>query len=258
VLHRGVYAVGHRALSREGHWLAAVLAGGDGAAVSHRSAAALWGIRGTDRAESEITAARECARPGIEAHQARLAPDETTIHRAILVTTPARTLLDLAAHLTDHQLARAAERADAESLRLTSPTSLEALAARHPRRPGTAAIRRLTATHAITDTPTRSRLERRFLSFLDAQNLPRPLVNTLVDTRDPSRYEADFTWRDHRLIVEVDGYQTHATRDAFERDRARDRTLQTHGWRVIRITCRQLQDDPAAIAQDLRALLAAS
>jgi very-short-patch-repair endonuclease len=243
-LHRGVYAVGHRALSREAHWMAAVLASGDGAVLSHRSAAALWGIRDSRRATIDVTSPRERRRPGIDTHHARLAPDEVTMHRAIPVTTPARTLLDLAALLDQHRLARAAERA--EALRLTSPTSLGALAARYPRRPGTPAIRRLQPT----DTTTRSELERRFLTLLEAEKLPRPLVNTPID-----RYEADFAWPAANLIAELDGYQTHATRAAFERDRARDRTLQTQGWRVLRITWRQLEDDPEQIAAELRALL---
>jgi predicted transcriptional regulator of viral defense system len=254
VLHRGVYAVGHRAVTRDGHRLAAVLAGGRGAVLSHRSAAALWGIRETARRDVEITAPRECRRPGIDGHHIRLAPDEVTVHHNIPVTTPARTLLDLAAILSEHQLARAAERA--ESLRLTSPTSLEALAARYPRRPGAARLRKL--AEDVTDTPTRSVLERRFLSLLDAENLPRPLVNAPADLPEAHDPEADITWRDERLIVELDGYETHSTRAAFERDRARDRALQAHGWRVVRITWRQLQDEPQTIAAQLNALLHSS
>jgi predicted transcriptional regulator of viral defense system len=252
VLHRGVYAVGHRAVTRDGHRLAAVLAGGRGAVLSHRSAAALWGIRETARRDVEITAPRGCRRPGIEGHDIRLAPDEVTVRRNIPVTTPARTLLDLAATLNEHQLARAAERA--ESLRLTSPTSLEALAARYPRRPGVPAIRALN----VTDTPTRSVLERRFLSLLDAENLPRPLVNAPAELPNADDPEADITWRDQRLIVELDGFETHSTRAASERDRARDRALQAQGWRVIRITWRQLQEEPQTIAAQLNALLHSS
>ena len=104
---------------------------------------------------------------------------------------PGRTLFDLAAILTEHRLARAAERA--EALRLASPTALAALAARHPRRPGGATIRKLTQVAA---TPTRSVLERRFLSLLDAENLPRPVVNATVEVPSADGPEADFTWRD--------------------------------------------------------------
>jgi hypothetical protein len=254
VLHRGVYAVGHRSLRPEGHWLAAVLAGGDGAVLSHRSAAALWGIRQTARAAIEITVPRQRRpRASIDTHRGRLSADETTTESGIPVTTPARTLLDLAAVLTEHQLTRAAERA--EALRLASPTSLEALAARYPKRPGTPAIKRLIDENRIQATTTRSELERRFLTLLDAENLPRPLVNEAIHLSETTRAEADFRWPSHHLIVELDGYETHGTRQAFERDRARDRALQAQGWRVLRITWRQLRDHAPTIAAELRALL---
>jgi predicted transcriptional regulator of viral defense system len=254
VLHRGVYAVGHRALTREGHWMAAVLVGGEGAVLAERTAAASWGIRATAAAGVHIFAPRQLRpRRGIRAHEVRLAPDEVTTHHGIPVTTPARTLLDLAAVLTEHQLTRAAERA--EALRLTSPTSLEALVARYPNRPGTPAIRRLLDDNRIHATTTRSNLERRFLSLLDAENLPRPLVNEAIHLNQTTNFEVDFTWRAHGLIVELDGWQTHSTRAAFERDRARDRALQAHGWRVVRVTSRQLQNEPRQIAAALRALL---
>jgi very-short-patch-repair endonuclease len=251
VVHRGVYAVGHRALTGEGAWMAAVLAGGDGAMLSHRSAAALSGIRETGARNVEITTPRERRRRGgLVVHHTRLPADEAAVHRRIPVTSPARTLLDLAALLDEHRLARAAERA--EALRLASPTSLADLVARYPRRPGTPKIRGLLEAGRIVETTTRSRLERRFLTLLDAENLPRPLVNERMDPITP-----DFTWTDQRLIVELDGFETHGTRAAFERDRARDRALQAAGWRVVRITWRQLQDAPEEIAAELRALLAA-
>jgi very-short-patch-repair endonuclease len=248
-IHRGVYAVGHRNVTRAGARIAAVLAAGPGAVLSHRSAAALWGIRETSRREIEITAPRERRRPGLTVRRAQLPRDEVTTHRGIPVTTAARTLLDLAALVDEHQLARAAERA--EALRLASPTSLADLVARYPGRPGVPNVKRL-IEDGITPTTTRSELERRFLTLLDAERLPRPLVNEPVDdTRHP-----DFRWTDHRLIVELDGFETHGTRAAFERDRARDRALMAAGWRVARITKRQLDDAPGELADELRALLA--
>jgi hypothetical protein len=230
--------------------MAAVLAGGPRAVLSHRSAAALWGIRETGRRDVEVTAPRQRrGRPGIEMHRAPLRSDEVTTHCGIPVTTAARTLLDLAALIDEHQLARAAERA--EALRLASPTSLADLVARYPKRPGTPNIRRLVEHDRITPTTTRSELERRFLTLLDAEGLPRPLVNEPVDdTKHP-----DFRWTERRLIVELDGYETHGTRAAFERDRARDRALMAAGWRVARITKRQLDDAPTDIAAELTALL---
>ena len=181
-------------------------------------------------------------------HKALLEQDERDEHEGIPVTTPARTLLDLAAVLDEHRLARACERA--EALRLGSPTSLPDLLDRYPRRPGTPAIRRLLEQQCVTPTPTRTELERLFLTLLDAEHLPRPLVNERLGEIEP-----DFRWPDHRLVVETDGFEFHGTRDAFERDRARDRALQAAGWRVIRVTRRQLETEPREIAAAIRALL---
>lgn len=248
-LHRGVYAVGHRKLPRAGAWMAAVLAGGESAVLSHRSAAALWGIRDTAGRSTEVTApTHRRRRSGLVVHQAKLPADEVTVHDAIPVTTPARTLLDLAALLDEHRLARAAERA--EALRLTSPTSLEELTQRYPKRPGTTNVKRLIEEHRIVPTTTANDLERRFLTFLDANELPRPLVNESLDPHTTP----DFRWPKERLIVELDGFETHGTRAAFERDRARDRQLMAQGWRVARITKRQLDDDPETIVAELRAI----
>src|SRR3954449_9205404 len=148
--------------------MAAVLAAGEDAVLSHRSAAALWGIRESRSAKIEVTAPRERRRPGVTVWRAIVPSDEVTVHDGIPVTTPARTLLDLAAILDEHRLARAAERA--EALRLTSPTSLEALAARYRGRPGVPALGRIAPK--VAATTTRSELERRFLTLLDAERLP--------------------------------------------------------------------------------------
>jgi hypothetical protein len=232
--------------------MAAVLAAGDRAVLSHRSAAALWGVRDTARREVEIvTPTNRRGRPGLAIHRVPLAADEVTTHRGIAVTTAARTLLDLAALLDEHNLARVAERA--EALRLASPTSLADLVARYPRRPGVPNVKRLLEQGRIVETTTRSEVERRFLTLLDAEGLPRPLVNEPIDAAK----HPDFRWTDQRLVVELDGFETHGTRAAFERDRARDRALMAAGWRVARITKRQLDDAPAEIATELRVLLTA-
>jgi very-short-patch-repair endonuclease len=245
-VHRGGYAVGHRRLTREGRWMAAVLACGPGAALSHRDAGALWDLSATDRRGIEVSTPRHRRdRAGIEIHRARLEPDETTIHEGIPVTTVARTLLDLAAVLPRHRLKRVVEQA--EILRLADRTSLDALLARYPRRQGTAALREM---RRAVPTLTRSELERRFVAFLDAHDLPRPRVNAVVEG-----FEVDFHWPDQRLIAELDGRAAHDTVTAFERDRARDRALQAAGWRVVRITWHQLHDEPARIAADLARLL---
>src|SRR4051812_30859925 len=248
VVHRSVYAVGHRRLTRDGVRLAAVLAAGPGAVLSHRSAAALWCIRETARLPIELTAPREVQRPRLAVCRAVLPPDEVTVERGIPVTPPARPLLDLAALLDEHRLARAAERA--EALRLASPTSLAELTARYPRRKGTPSVKRLIEEHRIVPTTTASDLERRFLTFLDANELPRPLVNESLDPFTP-----DFRWPNERLVVDLDGFETHGTRQAFERDRARDRQLTAQGWRVVRITKRQLEQTPDELADELDAML---
>src|SRR3954447_4031840 len=220
--YRGVYAVGHRVLMREGRWMAAVLAAGPDAVLSHRSAAALWGIRPSGRSRIEVTAPRR-SRHGIQVHQGRLAPDEVTVYHGIPVTTPARTLVDLAAVLRPDQLGKAVNQA--EILRLPYPDL-----ARYTGRRGIKDLRRPAEPAA-----TRNDFEAGFLAFLSAHGLPAPLVNAPL-----SGVEPDFRWPHAKLIVELDGFGTHGTRRAFEADRARDRRLLTAGWRVMRATYRQL------------------
>jgi len=250
-MHRGVYAVGHRALRREAWWMAAVLAAGPGAALSYRSAAELWRMRSGSRARIEVSAPRHRRSSArLELHRGTIQPDELTVHDGIPATTPARTLLDLGSVLSEQHLKAAFE--EAEVRRLTSPTSLDALVARYPGRRGVAPLRQLLARHrAIGRRIPTSLIERRLLALLDAGDLPRPTINRLSDDG-----ELDATWHDQRLIVECDGFATHGTRQAFEADRAKYRALQVAGWRVVRITWRQLTDDADTIAAQLKVLLA--
>lgn len=157
-------------------------------------------------------------------------------------------MLDLAAVLPPRRLERALH--EAAVLRLTDPLSVEDLIARHPGRRGVATLRVLLADAALGATVTRQELEHEFAAFLEDVHLPRPATNVLI-----AGYEVDAVWREHRLIVELDGRAVHATRRAFEADRARDRALTVAGWRVIRVTWRQLHRDPAALAADLHRLL---
>lgn len=252
VVHRGVYAVGHPRLTIHGRWMAAVLASGEHTRLSFRSGAMLWCIRRTDRGLIEVTSPhRGRGRPGIERHYAELPSDEVTVHQGIPVTTVPRTLLDLATVLTPTQLARAVN--EAEVQRLTHTLSLDALLARYPRRPGVPALRALLGRRV---TVTRSELESRFLEFLTDAGLPLPETNAHIQV-DGIWYEVDCLWRQHGLVVELDGREVHGTGAAFESDRARDRILQAAGFRVIRITWRQLHESPDAVAADLRALLRA-
>jgi hypothetical protein len=242
VVHRAVYAAGHAALSQEGRWMAAVLAAGSGAALSHWSAAALLRLRGGGRGpRSHVTSPRN--RRGTRAlafHHAHLRDDERTVEDGIPVTTPARTLVDLAPALPAASLARMLDAAEQRG------APLAALIARYPRRAGAAKLR------AAAGQPvawTRSDLEGWFLEELDRAGLPRPQVNALV-----GGYEVDFVWREYGVVAELDTYMTHGSRLAFERDRERDRRLTAAGWRVVRVTERQRAE---AVA-DLRRLLAAT
>jgi very-short-patch-repair endonuclease len=246
-MHQSVYAVGHRLVSRLGRWMAAVLAAGPGAALSHRDAAALHGLRPSSSRLIEVTAPRRRRRPGLRIYRAKLAGDEVAVVEGVPVTGIHRTLLDLATVVPRARLDRALERADA--LSLTDPLPLAALLERHRGRRGTRSLAEALAD-GVRPASTRSELEDAFLSFLDAHRLPRPEVNTWT-----GEMEVDFRWPQHSLIVEVDGRDTHATSAAFERDRARDRKLQAAGWRVVRITWRQLHVDAEAVADDLAKLL---
>ena len=193
-----------------------------------------------DRVGSDAQGEKLCPR-----HDAVLALGE----RGVPVTTPARTLFDLAAVVSPDHLEAALH--EAEVRRLTSPTSLHALVARYRGHRGVQAVNNVLARHRAIGAPIPTNiLERRLLALLDAYHLPRPQINRISDSG-----ELDATWPEHRLIVECDGFATHGTRKAFEADRARDRELVVAGWRVVRITWRQLADDPDAIAQQLAALL---
>lgn len=246
-IHRGVYTIGHRLLSQDGRWMAGVLACGPDAVLSHRAAAALWGMRGGTRIEVIVPSAKH-RRAGIQIHHAELPADERTTHRGIPTTTVPRTLLDLSAVVQRHE-ARSALR-QAEQLRLTDRLSLPELIARYPRRAGVPALRAALAELARGAGIIRSELEECFQAFLISAGLPRPKTNVLVEG-----FEVDCAWPERRLIVELDGHASHAHTHAFEADRSRDRRLEAAGWRVIRITWRQLQEEPHLVEADLRRLL---
>ncbi|HEX7298089.1 MAG TPA: DUF559 domain-containing protein [Solirubrobacteraceae bacterium] len=249
LLHRGVYAVGHLRVGREAHWLAAVLACGSGAVLSHRSAAAHWGLLNSAAVLIDVTAPRaRHPRPGIRLHRSRsLDARDATNHEGIPITTIPRTLLDLAATVPPHHLERAL--AQAERLRLYDHRSIVEAIARSNGRRGRAALARATAREPAF---TRSGLEAWFLDIVRDAALPEPLANAVLSAPDHPRLEVDFYWPAHRLVVELDGYETHRTRAAFERDRARDAALQAAGERVMRFTYRT---DPATIRRRLRRLL---
>jgi hypothetical protein len=256
-LHRvfaGVYAVGHRSLSREGAWMAAVLASGDGAVLSHRSAAALWGLLKEPPPSHEVTIPRSTGPvSGLRRHHGALLSDETTVCEGIPVTCVARTLFDIAASAAPREFERAIR--EAEFLRLPQRPSLEELLLRSPRRHGARRVRTtLEGLSRLRGRGSRSPLEDRFLRFARSADLPMPETNVPLRL-GAGTYEADCLWRAQRLIVELDGHESHRTRSAFEGDRERDRHLQVAGWRVVRITWRQL-NHPSSLKRDLHRLLA--
>jgi very-short-patch-repair endonuclease len=254
VLHRGVYAVGHRKLTQEGRWIAAVLACGEGAVLSHRSAAQLWGLVSRSGSIPEVTRRSSFRRrPGIRAHQELLPADEIETVDGIPVTSVSRTLLDLAAIFSRSQLEQAMN--EAEVRQLTSRLSLPGLLDRHPGRRGAQKLHRLLAESAETCGVTRSELERRFAALIEAHGLPRPRRNAQIAVRGRF-YEVDCLWPEQRVVVELDGRAVHGTNRAFQGDRRRDRILVVEGWRSSRITWLQLRDEPEAIVADLRLLLA--
>jgi hypothetical protein len=228
--------------------MAAVLSAGKGAVLSHRAAASLWGMLRFDLLEA-IVVKQQRSRPGLILRCRRFESDEVATVKGIPVTGVSRTLLDLAAILPRRQVERAIN--EAEIRGLTDSLSLPDLLERYPRRAGTPTIRAILETGA---TITRSDLEAGFLDFLDAHDLEPPEANAWI-LAGGHWYEGDCVWRAERLIVELDSRGFHDTAAAFEGDRLRDRRLHAEGWRVIRVTWRQLRDEPEMLAQDVRALL---
>jgi predicted transcriptional regulator of viral defense system len=246
-LHPGVYAVGHNALSRQGRWMAAVLAYGPGAVLSHRDAAMLFGLRDSARAAIDVTAPGRSrhVRPGITVHRPRrLDPRDCTQHRGVPVTTVARILLDLAEVLPLRQVRYALE--ESQRQRLFDLRAVEELLERSPGRRGVKPLASLLAEQ-IEPPDVRSMLERSFVDLYRALGLPEPQLNVRIGP-----YVVDVLWPERRLVVELDGRETHLTIKAFEDDRIRDADLQARfGYVVLRITYRRLVTRP----DDVRALL---
>ena len=253
-LHRGVYAVGHGRLTKHGHWMAAVLAYRPTAALSHRSAAALHGIRPDNRAKIDVTLPSPSARPrpGIGVHRsATLQPVDVTEVDGIPCTTLARTLLDLAEVIDRQGLERAV--GQAEVLRIFDLRAVEDVLSRAEGRRGAGALRDVLAQYE-GPTLTDRELEERFFALCREAGVPRPAVNDWIALDDGIAYKADFLWRAARLIVETDGWGAHGTRQAFENDRRRDRRLSVAGWTVVRFTWRDVEREPEEVTETLATL----
>jgi hypothetical protein len=250
-LHKGVYAVGHAAVTREGRWMAAVLACGGGALLSHRDAAALWRMADYARGDIEVTvlSGGGRARPGIRVHRTRwLHPDDRSSHCRTPVTSPARTLVDLAAVVAPRHLEQAFE----EGLRsgVVSPEALREQVERSEGRRGVPVLRELLDLDPSSVARTKSRLESRFLRFCDEEGIPAPAVNARV-----GGYEVDMSWPGTNVVVELDSWGFHSGRASFERDRAKWADLTAKGYRVIVITHRRLTREGPEVATTLRSLL---
>jgi very-short-patch-repair endonuclease len=223
--------------------LAGVLACGPKTVVSHRSAVALWGLGQAVGDQVQVTVSgRHCrSRPGVRVHRVgTLDPRDRRLHRGIPVTSPARALLDFAAEAAHDELEQAL--AEARVRNLVSDRELQAAIRRAPYRSGAAALRAELEREAGPQW-TQSGAERRMLQLIRAARLPPPQTQVRI-----AGWPADFLWPEHKLIVEVDGYPFHSHRRAFERDRRRDAAHVAAGYRVIRVTYRQLREEPLAIA----------
>ncbi len=243
-LHRGVYAVGHRALSQRGRWMAATLACGPGSAVSHRCGASLLELLPYAGKRIDVTLMGSRRRPGIAVHRVRHLDDDQLIGvDGIPVTSVARTLRDLAGTVRPDQLSRAIEAAERQG-------EFDLRALERGRMPQ--ALRAVLADYHDPGF-TRSELERRFARVCRDAGLPQPSMNVWIHDQ-----EVDAVWEDEQVAVQLDGYEFHRTRAAFERDRRSQAALQLRGYVVLRVTYRWLAGDPAEVVSALRSLLASS
>ena len=248
-LQRRVHLCGRQEPDLLARTLAAVLVCGERAVGSHAAAAAMWGIRPAPTGPVDVTILAGRARhAGIRAHTtgSLALGDIRTLH-GIPVTSPARTVLDIAADLPSRDVAAAMEQAQIK--RLVTKRDVEATLDRAPRRPGGPVVRGLVAEPAFT----RSEAERLLVKLLRAAKLPRPAFNATAE-----RFEVDAVWRIERVVLEFDSHAFHATRAAFERDRRRDAVLTRAGYLVLRTTWTELTTEPhALIARIAEALVLA-
>lgn len=253
-LYAGVYTVGHRLIPKQGLWMAAVLASGPDALLSHQTAAALWGLRGYSGGAVHVTVPhKSTSSKRIHRHLTHVPPDERAVEEGIPVTSVHRTIFDLA--VTEDLDTVIAMIKEAEYLNRYDRLSLPHLLERYPAKRGSRKVR--TALQRITEESIgqkRSKLEERFAPFLRRHRLPLPRFNDWIFL-EGKRFKVDCHWPSSHLIVELDGWEGHRTKSAFQDDRARDRALRVAGYSVIRLTWNQLEFEPEAVASDLRVLL---
>jgi hypothetical protein len=246
---RGIYAVGWPRMTRERRWFVAVLACGNKAGLSHRSAAALWEIANEHRARIDVSIRRRCKhrRPGIRAMgRPSLRDRDFTIRNGIPVTTPTRTLLDLATELDPKRLERAVNEADKRHV--IDPETLRAALDEHRGEPGIRALRKLLDLHTFRLSD--SELEVLFRPIAARVGLPPPLTKMKV-----SGFEVDFFWPDLGLVVETDGLKYHRTATAQARDHIRDQAHTAAGLVPLRFTHRQVKYERDHVRQVLEQTL---
>ena len=253
-IHRAVYAVGRSKLTGYGHWMAAVLACGPRAVLSHRSAAGLWGLRPDNRRKSDISLPSPSARAkaAIEVHRSvtLTAEDRTTVD-GIPCTTVARTLVDLGDVVGRRAVERAVEQA--EVLQLFDLRAVDRAVTRAGPRRGPGIL--LSVLEDLGGpTLTASELEEAFLALCREAGLPTPEVNVWLTLGDGSAVKVDFLWRRERLVVETDGHRFHRTTQSRERDTRRDVLLRLAGFEPVRFTGRQVAFDKEWVTRTLLAL----
>lgn len=231
--------------------MAAVLAFGPTAVLSHRSAGQLWGLVPRSSIAPEVTRpGRAKGRPRLVVHESSPRADEVGTRWGIPVTSVARTMFDLAGMLTEREVERAWNEMEVRGYRtrLSVPDLIE----RYPGRKGSVLLARLAEGEPVGIT--RNELEEAFLALIDRYELPRPRMNAHLAVRDRF-YEIDCLWDDRKVAIELDGAAAHRTKKAFQDDRERDRILTAERYTTARITWHQIHDTPDRVAADLHLIL---
>ncbi len=251
-LFRGVYAVGHAVVSQDGWCQAALLACGDEAVLGHHTAAMKWGLRHDDLFPLSVIVPGDRGRKhdGIRARRVKLDRRDWVVFDGLRVTTPSRTVVDMAAELSPREMRRLVERA--QDHKRFDPTRIKAVLERNPHRSGRRPLLHLIALLQPDQDGARSYLERLFLKLIRKARLPRPEVNQVIEGR-----ERDFVWPQQRLVIEVDGYAFHSSKQAIARDKKRDRELTAALWRPARFTYEEVAFEPDVTAAELKELLKA-
>lgn len=243
-IYRGVYAVGRRDLTPNAHWMAAVLACGEGALLSYAAGAALRGIRASAAAKIDVTVPRRAAlrRPGIRIHNhPELTSADKDVVDGIPVTSVSRTLLDLATFLHDSQLERACNQAAV--LQIFDMREMSDLLRRSHGRRGVRRLRTVLARGDLGENVPASGLERRYRDLCAREGLPKPEINRWILLGD-DYHKVDFLWRKERVVIETDRGAYHSTGWQRLRDAGRDALLQTHGWAHGRISDDEIERAP--------------